>query len=147
MRKYFVGLLYALSTVAAVAQPTPKSMDCFEQAAQKYQLNTHILRAIAHTESRFNPAVISPANQNGSYDIGIMQINSSWLPTLARYGISRAQLADACTNIHVGAWILRKNINAFGNNHQALARYNSANPLHQARYLNKIASSYGLVAP
>lgn len=147
MLKYLVVFVYGLSATLAIAQQAPKSVDCFEQAAQRYQLNPHILRAIAHTESRFNPMAMSPANKNGSYDIGIMQINSSWLPTLARYQISAAQLTDACTNIHVGAWILRSNINTFGNNHQALARYNSPNPLHQARYLNKIASSYGVVGP
>ena len=38
-----------------------------------------------------------------------MQINSSWLPTLARYVITQHDLQyDACKNIEVGIWILSR---------------------------------------
>ena len=35
-----------------------------------------------------------------------MQINSSWLPILAKYGIAKSDLLNPCVNTHVGAWVL-----------------------------------------
>lgn len=43
---------------------------------------------------------------NGSDDYGLMQINSYWEPTLRRMGIPWDSLADPCTNVTVGAWVL-----------------------------------------
>ena len=41
-----------------------------------------------------------------SVDIGLMQINSQWLPKL---GVSAPALLDPCTNVRVGAAILATN--------------------------------------
>jgi hypothetical protein len=73
---------------------------CWEDAAARYGVNPYLLYAIAKTESNLNPSAINRDNKNGSYDIGLMQINSRWLPTLRKYGIEESQLWDACLNIH-----------------------------------------------
>jgi soluble lytic murein transglycosylase-like protein len=119
---------------------------CFAEAAKKYSLNEDVLKAIAHTESRFNSNAISPPNKNGTYDIGVMQINSSNLPQLSKYGITQASLMDACTNIHVGAWVLRQKVNVYGNNLKAIAHYNSSDPVAQALYLKKIGYSINVIS-
>jgi soluble lytic murein transglycosylase-like protein len=49
--------------------------------AGMYKVHPDILRAITKVESNFNPRALNK-NQNGTYDIGIMQINSSWIPVL-----------------------------------------------------------------
>ncbi|MEY2152299.1 lytic transglycosylase domain-containing protein [Rhodanobacter sp. 115] len=50
-------------------------------------------------------------NRNHTYDIGPMQINSTHLAQLQRFGISYdAVLNNACENIVVGAWILHANL-------------------------------------
>jgi hypothetical protein len=50
-------------------------------------------------------------NTNGTYDIGPMQINSTWLPKLEKYNITQQDIQfNACANITVGAWILSKKI-------------------------------------
>ena len=85
-------------------------------------------------------------NTNGSYDMGPMQINSSWLPELQRRGISEhAVTYDYCTNILVGAWILARELQGAGAPRintaeywQAVGRYNSHTPYFNSRYAVRI---------
>ncbi len=111
---------------------------CWEEAAARYGVNPYVLYAIAKTESSLNPAAMNRSNKNGSYDIGLMQINSRWLPTLRKYGIDEAQLMDACTNIHVGAWVLAQNMRRMGNSWQAVGAYNARDPGLRMKYAQKV---------
>lgn len=113
---------------------------CFEKASARYGVPAELLRAISHVESRGNPHARNE-NKNGSTDIGHMQINSSWLPTLSKYGISKAQLIEACTNTFVGAWILADNIFRMGYRWEAIGAYNARNPAKAARYARKVAAA------
>lgn len=110
---------------------------CWEEAASRYGVNPYMLYAIAKTESSLNPAAIN-RNKNGSYDIGLMQINSSWFPILRKYGVDEKQLLDACTSIHVGAWILAQNMQRLGNSWEAVGAYNSSNPSIRLKYASKV---------
>lgn len=111
---------------------------CWEDAAARYGVNPYVLYAIAKTESGLNPSAINRANKNGSYDIGLMQINSAWLPTLRKHGIDEAQLWDACTNIHVGAWVLAQNMRRMGNSWEAVGAYNARDAQLRIKYALKV---------
>ena len=113
------------------------SLACWEEIGNKYQIQPHLLYAIAKTESNLSATAIN-RNKNGSYDIGIMQINSSWFPRLKKYGIAEQDLYDACTNIEVGAWILAHNLAKIGNSWQAIGAYNSSNPAIGLKYANRV---------
>jgi len=84
------------------------SATCWQQASQRYGISTDLLYAIARVESGLNPRAVNRghAARTGSYDIGLMQINSSHLPKLKRLGISEHDLYEPCLNLLVGAWIL-----------------------------------------
>lgn len=84
--------------------------NAFVEAGKAFKLDPRILWAIAYKESRHTPHIISKPNKNGTYDIGIMQINSSHLVWLKReFGISQKDLRDnPRINIYIGALILRK---------------------------------------
>ncbi len=110
---------------------------CWEDAAEQYGVNAYLLYAIAKTESNLNPSAVN-RNKNGSYDIGLMQINSRWLPTLRKYGIEEAQLWDACINIQVGAWVLAQNLRRMGNSWEAVGAYNARNPELRIKYAQKV---------
>jgi hypothetical protein len=89
----------ALPAIAGLLVAAPSSA-CWDKAAARYGLSSHLLYALARTESGLNPAAVD-RNCDGSRDIGLMQINSSWLPTLAGHRIAEHHLFDACTSIHV----------------------------------------------
>ena len=101
--------------------------ECFIKAANQYKVPYEILTAIAYVESRFQ-SVKSKPNKNNTYDLGVMQINSHWLPSLAILGINEKMLLDnPCQNIYMGAWVLAQNFKTYGTNWTAIQRYNGAN--------------------
>lgn len=116
----------------------------WESVGEKYGIDPRLLYAIAKTESNLNPAAMNRANRNGSVDIGMMQINSSWLPTLARYGITERHLLDPCTSLEVGAWILAHNMRRLGPSWDAVGAYNAASADKRAAYARKV---YDNLAP
>ena len=94
---------------------------CFKEAEQRYGIPNGLLKAIANTESSLNPQALSHTN-----DIGLMQINKSWVPYLSRnFGISERKLWDPCTNVMVGAWILANEFKTKGRNWNAIGAYNA----------------------
>jgi soluble lytic murein transglycosylase-like protein len=110
---------------------------CFEEAGMQYNLPPQLLWSIAKSESNFKPDAVN-VNKNGSYDYGVMQINSSWAGRLGDKLWS--QLADPCTNVKVGAWILRQCINDYGYNWKAIGCYNSRTPGKNEAYAQRIAA-------
>ncbi len=86
-------------------RPGEVSAACIQGAARFYHLPVALFSAVLRTEGGV-VGQIHP-NANGSYDMGPAQINSTWLPTLARAGISRSMvLNNGCLNVSLGAWIL-----------------------------------------
>lgn len=96
---------------------------CFSEAANFYSVPEALLRAIAQVETGVRDLPPS-MNSDGSYDIGVMRINSRWLPVLRRHGITRDVLNDRCQNIYVGAWILATNFARHGAVWTAVGAYN-----------------------
>jgi soluble lytic murein transglycosylase-like protein len=134
------------AAVLACAFTCGQAHACWEEAGARYGVNPYLLYAIAKTESSLNPAAIGPKNRNGTYDIGLMQINSSWLPILRRYGIGEAELLDACTNIQVGAWILSGKMQQLGNSWTAVGAYNAGKPNLRVAYAQKVYRNLPRVA-
>lgn len=131
-----------MALCAAMFSATPRHAraDCFSEAAQYHHVNSLILRAIALVESRGNARAVN-RNNNGSLDVGEMQINSIHKAELARYGINPPDLFDACKNIYIAAWILRRSMNKYGNNWAAIGSYNSATPVYRDRYAARVQAA------
>lgn len=122
-RALALGLLCC--SIPAQARESPLYADCFQAAARHYGLAPELLIAIAAAESQFNASALNTANRDGSWDIGLMQINSRWMPLLESSGISATQLYDPCTSIWVGAWVLAGNVARYGYDWQAVGAYNA----------------------
>lgn len=118
----WVLLSSVLCAAPAMAAP------CWAAAAHRHGIAADLLLAVARTESGLNPAAINRSHQarTGSYDIGLMQINSRHLPWLARQGIQETDLYDACVNLQVGAGLLADLFALHGVGWEAIGAYNAA---------------------
>lgn len=120
-----------------------KASNCWDAAGHTYQVDPWLLFAIAKVESGFKSHAINRDNKNKTLDIGLMQINSAWLPTIKRFGIEPNALFEPCVSIHVGAWILAQNIKQFGYNIDGIGAYNSPKNIKIRRaYAQKVAAVY-----
>lgn len=133
------ALALSLTLPAFAGQRVAK---CFEEASARFgHANPNVLRAFAEQESSGMCTRRHPVNANGSYDIGCMGINSSWLPKLQRqFGITEQDLYDPCTNVHVGAWIHAKNVRQYGDNWRAIGAFNARSEHKRVAYAWKINS-------
>jgi hypothetical protein len=110
---------------------------CFEEAGNEYGIAPLLLWGIAQHESGMNPAAIG-RNENGTYDYGLMQINSSWAKVLGTKHWMK--LGEPCTNIRTGAWILAQCVRRHGYNWKAVGCHHSNTPGKRERYAGRIAS-------
>ncbi len=137
-------MVFALALLLILTWPVSAKAQgwaCWGQAAARYHVDVNLLYAIARVESGMNYQAISPPNSDGSYDIGLMQINSSWLPILAKYGITQQRLLDdPCLNLNVGAWILSQGLSRLGYNWMGLGAYNATSDRKRAAYAAKVVA-------
>jgi len=121
--------------VLSIATVTPALPFCFEEAGQFYGVSPYVLWAIAKQESNFCPNAIN-YNKNGTYDYGVMQINSIWYDKL---GHERWMMLSApCYNVMIGAWILSKCIQKHGYTWEAIGCYNASSKVKRNKYAWKI---------
>lgn len=126
---------------------------CLLMAAQNYSIPPAVLLGIYQVEGGTVGKEVGP-NDNGSFDLGPMQINTLWMPELAKlWGVSEPTARrwvrdDPCTNVGVAAWILRRHYDETNNMAQAIAHYHSRTPRFGTKYKGKVISSmqqHGLI--
>lgn len=104
--------------------PSIPYIECFNQAAAEYGVELPLLIAIAEKESGFNPKALNTKNLNGSFDIGIMQINSYWI----KGPYVKSHFYEPCFNIKFGAYVLSDSLARWGNNWKGVGKYNARTP-------------------
>jgi len=126
---------------------------CMFLAAQTYSVPPAVLFGIYQVEGGRIGQEVGP-NRNGSYDLGPMQINTLWIPELAKHwGVSNDTARkwlrdDPCTNVGVAAWILRGHMDETGDLAQAISHYHSRTPRYGTAYRTRVISSmnrHGLI--
>lgn len=116
---------------------------CLLLAAETYSVPPAVMVGILQVEGGRVGQEVGP-NENGSYDLGPMQINTLWIPRLARHwGVSsetarRWVRDDACTNMGVSAWILKRHLRETGSLSKAIAHYHSRTPSLGYAYKDRV---------
>lgn len=127
---------------------------CFESAGAKYQIDPLLVKAIAIGESSLRPGVTNinrdkKTGQALSTDYGLMQVNSTHIPSLIAQGYIRSSqdlLNRPCLNVQIGTWILAKHFQVCGISWNCLGSYNAGfrKDRHETResYANRIYAIY-----
>ncbi len=120
-------------------------IECINQAAITYYVPAKVIISVIATEG--GKVGLAKENKKGSYDYGPMQINSSWLPTMRKYGYSEQLLRyDPCVNVMAGTWILSNKIAQSRDYWSGVANYHSVTPSLNARYKIKVLNYYQLLS-
>ncbi len=114
--------------------------------ASVYHLPPRVLPSILAVEGG-RPGLIH-SNKNLSEDLGLMQINTIWLPALGnRTGMAQAAvrdrlLNDSCFNIAAAGLIMRTYLNETkGDLMQAVGNYHSHTPVFNQNYQVKVKNA------
>jgi hypothetical protein len=119
---------------------------CMVLVAQIYALPPRVLPAIQRVEG--GAPGVSSHNTDGTDDLGIMQINTIWLPILARIsGTDEATAKDRlldrpCYNIAAAGMIMRRYLDeTHGDLMLAIGNYHSHTRLLNIGYQAKVMNS------
>ncbi len=131
----------------------PLTAECLNASAAAYKIHPDILLAILLVEGG-TVGRNSKANTNGSYDIGLFQINTIHRSTLKAMDISEQELRNnGCLNAAVAAWQLRrvlppafeKTIQSQDEYLSAIARYHSVTPIYNKVYAGKLKTAFAYI--
>ena len=116
-------------------------LHCINEAAIEYHIPAKLIISLLSVERGKVGKVEN--NKNGSYDMGPMQINSSWLPELKKRGISREDvLFNPCVNVKIGTWILGRYIASENDLLTGIGDYNSHTKRYNQVYFQKVKISF-----
>jgi soluble lytic murein transglycosylase-like protein len=127
----------------------------FDYPCKKFGIPKALAMAIARQESGMHPYILNLAGKDVhpasaeeslemagraerrgiSYDVGIMQVNSYWI---RKYRIPLRLLLQPRSNIYMGCWILKQEINRYGLNWKAVGRYHSPTSWRAANYAKRV---------
>jgi len=124
---------------------TLRAVAVVESHAQPWAIGTPHGAIFPHTRSEAKRVLARALHTESSVDIGLLQINSQWLP---RLHLAPERLLDPCVNVRVGAAILAANFVAAsrpGRSHlhalvAALSAYNSGSETAAVQYAAKVFS-------
>lgn len=116
---------------------------CLLLSARTYDVPPAVMLGIMHVEGGRVGQQVGP-NKNNTYDLGPMQVNTRWIPDLAKAWNVDVKTAhkivrdDGCVNVRVAAWILSQKIRDAGSLFGGIAYYHSATPNLGAPYAAKV---------
>ena len=120
--------------------------DIFLKYEKEFGISYFLMKSIALTENAGfdNDAIMK--NDNGTIDIGLMQINSMWKYWLPEENITHQKLKDPDFNIKIAYTIVSKIIEQHGYSWDSIGRYHSGTPKFKERWLNKIKKNVSYLA-
>lgn len=125
----------------SMLQASLPSVTCVVRASQHYRIPVPVTLALMKTEGGQPGSFVR--NRNGTYDMGVMQVNTLWIPTYSkRFGISQRAFVtravlDGCFSVFLGLDILRAQIDREGSIEKGVAAYHSRTPSKAARYMQR----------
>lgn len=134
LKQMFSSALMFIMSAPVVGQGVQERITCSIAAAKTYEVPANIMLAVAEKEG--GAPGLWVRNVNGTYDIGPMQFNSSYLNELSRYGIFAKHVeSSGCYPYMLAAWRLRLHIkNDSGDLWTRISNYHSRTPIYNTAY-------------
>lgn len=139
MMARWVWVLFALVVLQPAVAKNIAVERCIDLAAKAYKIDPLALHVIRKVEAG-QPGTVS-RNDNGTDDLGPMQINTIHLDTFRGFGITYEDLRDNndCKNVWAAAYLYKRHLKAQqGNVAKAIAYYHSRTPKFATRYLGLV---------
>lgn len=135
------------SRASEVATPAEvRTRECLLAAAEVHRVPPAMLLILLKVESGKLGAV--SRNDNGTLDIGPMQVNTIWVGKIAAHWRTTPAAAflalrdNLCANLEGGAWILAQAMaEVRGNFWEGVGIYHSHNPGHKEHYLRLVLAA------
>lgn len=107
---------------------------CSIEAAVKFNIPANIMLAVAEKEKGKPFQYVK--NENGTYDVGVMQFNTAYLKTLRKYGIDERHVAiGGCYPYELAGWRIANHLkNDKGDVYQRASNYHSYTPEFNSIY-------------
>lgn len=121
----------------------PGIADCIRVAAAGRVWMERTLWGLHDQEGGWVGARLS--NRDGSHDLGPLQVNSWWVPRIAKLlgrperEISQWLQHDACFNVDAAKWIFLSGLAATHDYWRAIGIYHSPTPVRQTAYARNVA--------
>lgn len=139
-----VGTFASAASAEEVLTPAEvRVQGCLMAAAEAHQIPPALILILLKVEGGRLGAV--SGNTNATVDIGPMQVNTIWVPQIARHWRTSNEAAflalrdNFCANLEGGSWILRQALDeARGDFWSGVGIYHSHNPVHKDAYLRKV---------
>lgn len=109
---------------------------CIVRASREYDVHPLVIKAVVLVEGG-KPGMVN-RNSNGSYDLGVMQLNTINLPAMKKKfrWLNFTKLTDnTCANIIVGSYFLSEKIKEAGSVVKGVGNYHSKTEKYHNRYL------------
>ena len=127
-----------------VPVPEPIIEKCSALSSSVFNVPQIAVKVLVKTEGGRIGTIMR--NDNGTFDLGVMQINTSNLSRIQAvypYVTWRHIAFDPCINIMVGTWFLSEKIkDRDGDVWEGIGDYHSRTPVYHARYLKKAKTAY-----
>lgn len=125
-------------------EPSPRVVEmCVRQASKVFKINPLVIMSIIKVEG--GKVGTLSKNKNGTYDMGIMQINTIHLDEIRKKypRIGWKELTyNPCVNIGVGTSILHKRMSETNDYWRGVGNYHSKTPRFRDAYLAKVKGAY-----
>src|ERR1700678_2727823 len=116
-------------------------VSCINHAAITYHVPVSIILSVMKQEGGKNGQAVR--NKNGTADLGVMQINSVWVPVLARYGYSKDKLQyDPCKNVEAATWLINRSMADGKTAWQGIGNYHSKTPAYNKKYRESVYANF-----
>lgn len=139
----FAGYASTASAKPPDAQQEVELATCIRKASKGRAWLERTLWGLRDQEGGWIGAAV--ANSNGTHDLGPLQVNSWWVPKIAKL-VGRPEdhvrswlQNDACFNAEAARWIFLSGLAVTGDYWKAVGVYHSPTGWRQARYANSVA--------